>query len=349
MDSPVSSIEILPFLTSGIPGIGGRIKEAPEDFCVDECPLYLPCGEGEHLYARITKRNLSTPDLVGRLSSVLGVKSKRIGVAGLKDAQAVTSQMVSIQGVAPAALERIRLDDRLTAVEILGRHRNRLRKGHHSGNRFRVIVRGVSRDAAVHVPAVLAVLERRGMPNYFGPQRQGRSGLNYRTGAHLLTDPERRARMTRSKRLWYLSAYQSHLFNRLLARRIDRIDRLLTGDWAMKHENGACFPVTDAAIEQPRADRFEISPTGLLFGSRAPWASGEPGEMERAVAAEAGATSESLIRAASDCGFRGERRALRVQAKDLAWSLDQDRLTLSFSLPPGAYATSLLRELMKVD
>lgn len=117
----------------------------------------------------------------------------------------------------------------------------------------------------------------------------------------------------------------------------------------MKHENGACFPVTDAAVEQPRADRFEISPTGILFGSRAPWASGEPGEMERAVAAEAGATSESLIRAASDCGFRGERRALRVQAKDLAWSLDQDRLTLSFSLPPGAYATSLLRELMKVD
>lgn len=349
MESSIPSTEILPFLTAPIAGVGGRIKEIPEDFRVEECPLYLPCGEGEHLYVRITKRNLSTPDLVGRLSSVLGVKTKCIGVAGLKDTQAVTSQMVSIQGISPDRLERIRLDDRLVAVEMLGRHRNRLRKGHHSGNRFHVIVRGVGSDADVHVPAILAVLERRGLPNYFGPQRQGRGGINYQVGAELLTDPKRRARMSREKRLWYLSSYQSHLFNKLLARRIDRIDQVFTGDWAMKHENGACFQVTDAAVEQPRADRFEISPTGILFGSRAPWASGEPGEMERAVAAEAGTTPETLIEAARDCGFRGERRACRVPIKDLTWSIEADRLTLSFSLPPGAYATSLLREVMKIE
>jgi tRNA pseudouridine13 synthase len=349
MNSPGVSKELLPFLTPGIPGIGGRMKSAPEDFYVDECPLYLPCGAGEHLYVRITKRNLSTPDLVGRLSSVLGVKAKCIGVAGLKDAQAVTSQMISIQGVELSALDRIRTDDRLTAIEILGRHRNRLRKGHHSGNRFRITIRDVSPDAGDRVPAILAELERRGVPNYFGPQRQGRSGLNYETGAQLLVDSQRRARLSRSKRLWYLSSYQSYLFNRLLARRIDRIDHMLAGDWAMKHANGACFPVTDAAMEQPRADRFEISPTGILFGSRAPWAAGEPGAMEHTVAAEVGATAEELTRAAAECGFRGERRALRVQAKDLGWSLEQDRLTITFALPPGAYATSVLRELMKSE
>ncbi len=349
MDSHCLPKAFLPFLTPEILGIGGRIKSSPEDFCVDECPLYLPGGTGEHLYVRITKRNLSTLDLVGRLSSILGVKAKSIGVAGLKDAQAVTSQMLSIHGVDAAALEHIRLDDRLTAIDILGRHRNRLRKGHHSGNRFRITIRDVSQDAGDHVPAVLAELARRGVPNYFGPQRQGRSGVNYQTGAQLLIDAERRAGMSRAKRLWYLSTYQSHLFNRLLARRIEWIDRILTGDWAMKHANGACFPVTDAAAEQPRADRFEISPTGILFGSRAPWASGEPGDMEQAVAAEAGATPQDLIRAAAQCGFRGERRALRVQAKDMTWQLEQDRLMISFTLPPGAYATSVLRELMKSE
>ena len=61
-------------------------------------------------------------------------------------------------------------------------------------------------------------------------------------------------------------------FNDMLARRLDRLDRILVGDWAMKMENGACFLVEDAAKEQPRADRFEISPTGILFGSRASWA-----------------------------------------------------------------------------
>ncbi|MER3425160.1 MAG: hypothetical protein C4293_19975, partial [Nitrospiraceae bacterium] len=89
-----------------------------------------------------------------------------------------------------------------------------------------------------------------------------------------------------AQRLWFLHAYQSYLFNKILAARIDRIDRLMAGDWAMKHSNGACFQVENAAVEQPRADTFEISPTGLLFGSRAPWASSEPGEIERAVAAE---------------------------------------------------------------
>ena len=116
----------------------------------------------------------------------------------------------------------------------------------------------------------------------------------------------------------------------------------------MKMENGACFLVDNAEAEQPRADRFEICPTGILFGSRVSWAGGEPGEIERAVATEAGATPESLTEAAKACGFRGERRSLRVPLADLDWVLDGSILTLSFSLPPGAYATSVLRELMKI-
>ncbi len=105
----------VPYLTAAVPGVGGRIRSTPEDFHVDERPLYLPCGEGEHLYLRITKRGLSTPDLVLRLSSHLGVKAQSIGVAGLKDAQAVTSQMVSLHGVKEELLSRLQLDDRLLA------------------------------------------------------------------------------------------------------------------------------------------------------------------------------------------------------------------------------------------
>ena len=96
------------FSPPAMTAIGGRIKVSPEDFRVEERPLYLPCGDGEHLYVRITKRGLSTPDLVLRLSSVLGVKVKGIGVAGLKDAQAVTTQMVSLHGIPEDKLSRIR-------------------------------------------------------------------------------------------------------------------------------------------------------------------------------------------------------------------------------------------------
>lgn len=337
----------LPYLTDSSDGIGGVIRTHPEDFRVEERPLYLPCGQGEHLYLRVTKRGLSTPDMVKQFASALGVKAKCIGVAGLKDARAVTTQMVSVQGIPAETISRLSLNERLLAVEVLGRHRNRLRTGHHAGNRFRIVMREVSTEAGTSVPRVMEELSRRGVPNYFGPQRQGKSGLNYETGAALLRDAERRARIGRTQRIWFLNAYQSHIFNRMLAARIDRLDRVLVGDWAMKHVNGACFQVEDADREQRRADVFEISPTGLLFGSRASWASGEPGDIERTIVAELNETPESLKQAAVECGFRGERRPLRARLEELDWSLEGRTLTLTFALPPGAYATSVLRELMK--
>ena len=125
----------------------------------------------------------------------------------------------------------------------------------------------------------------------------------------------------------YLNAYQSYFFNEMLARRLDRLDRVLVGDWAMKTENGARFLVEDATKEQPRADRFEIAvpPASVrvvrFVGQR------EPGEIERAVVAESGATPESSIRPRRPAGFCGERRSLRIPLADLEWTLEGTLLT----------------------
>ena len=339
--------DTVPYLTASVPALGGRIRSTPDDFCVEERPLYLPCGEGEHLYIRVKKRGLSTPDLVLRLASQLHVKAQTIGVAGLKDAQAVTTQMLSLQGVKAETISALPTDERLLALEVLGRHRNRLRKGHHAGNQFRLVIRDVRERSEDDLQELFDELVRRGIPNYFGPQRQGRSGTNFQLGAELLQDAARRNKMPRNKRIWFMNAYQSHVFNRIVAKRIETIDRVFLGDWAMKSDNGACFPVEQPEVEQPRADRFEISPTGPLFGSRAPWATGVPGDIEQAVVAELGTTPELLSKAGAECGFRGERRALRVRLNELSWSLEGTVLTLGFWLPPGSYATSVLREVVK--
>ena len=339
--------DTVPYLTASVPALGGRIRSTPDDFCVEERPLYLPCGEGEHLYIRVKKRGLSTPDLVLRLASQLHVKAQTIGVAGLKDAQAVTTQMLSLQGVKAETISALPTDERLLALEVLGRHRNRLRKGHHAGNQFRLVIRDVRERSEDDLQELFDELVRRGVPNYFGPQRQGRSGTNFQLGAELLQDAARRNKMPRNKRIWFMNAYQSHVFNRIVAKRIESIDRVFLGDWAMKSDNGACFPVEQPEVEQPRADRFEISPTGPLFGSRAPWATGVPGDIEQAVVAELGTTPELLSKAGAECGFRGERRALRVRLNELSWSLEGTVLTLGFWLPPGSSATSVLRDVVK--
>src|SRR5512144_2123205 len=89
------------YLTADIPGTGGVIKETPEDFLVEEVPLYLPCGEGEHTYAVIEKRGITTLEAVRRIARALGVADRDIGYAGMKDAFGVTRQTVSIPRVPP--------------------------------------------------------------------------------------------------------------------------------------------------------------------------------------------------------------------------------------------------------
>jgi tRNA pseudouridine13 synthase len=148
----------------------------------------------------------------------------------------------------------------------------------------------------------------------------------------------------------FISAVQSELFNRVLARRMGGLDRVEVGDIAYKHANGACFRVEDAAREQERCAAFEISATGPLFGRRMTEASGAPGEIESGVLADTGLKKDEVY--VSGVGkLSGARRPLRVPLKD--WSVEageDDRgpfCALRFFLPAGAYATSVIREICK--
>lgn len=401
----------LPFLTSDIPGIGGMIRCRLEDFIVEELPLYEPCGQGAHVYCEIEKKGLTTFDAVDRIARALGIPSREIGYAGIKDARAVTRQMISIS----AADEQAAAGLRIAGVSVLrvARHVNKLRLGHLRGNRFIVKVRGSAAADVETAGRVLDALRRRGMPNYFGPQRFGRRHDNHLLGAALLrgdaedllrrllgspdaalddaqTMGARRAfdrgDLQQAMRLWprrcgmerrvlhrlirtgsaasaagaidqrlrrlWISALQSEMFNAVLARRIDTLDRLMPGDLAYKHDNGACFRVEDAAAEQPRCDAFEISPTGPLAGYRMTMPEGEPLDIERGVFAEI-SIDPADFRVAGRLKVKGARRPLRVRPEEVSVVAGADDageyLQFSFALPAGAFATALLREIFKRD
>lgn len=405
---PQHTYESLPYLTASLPGIGGRIKVYPEDFRVEEIPLYEACGEGTHVYFQIEKRQLPTPAAVSRIAGVMGVRPQEIGLAGLKDAQAVSTQYLSLEHADERRLAEY--SDPQIRVLWVGRHRNKLRPGHLAGNRFVLKIRDVGANELPAAQAILDVLLQRGVPNYFGEQRFGKRGDTADLGRALLAndldeflkiylgrpspdDPpdckaardafdvdaldralkrwprhyanERRALSAYRKahkpskavgaidkrmRRLYVSAFQGAIFNAVLAKRIESIDRLLPGDLAKKTDTGGVFPVEDLAAEQPRCENWEISPTGPLPGQRDRLASEAAGEIEQGVLHAFGVRVEDFDRAGS-LKVQGTRRPLRWRLKDASISAGLDGhgeyIELNFQAPSGCYATVAVDEICK--
>jgi len=188
---------------------------------------------------------------------------------------------------------------------------------------------------------IATALER--LPRHCHPERRLlealRSGQSPR--AAVLALPRKLLRL-------YLSAYQSSLFDRLVDMRLSSLERLWPGDLACKHVNGACFTVTDAAAEQPRADAFEISPTAPLYGCKVPLADGQAGLIERSLLDKEQLSLEAF-RLPGGLTMEGERRPLRVRLSELSVQSDGDDLILGFRLPKGSFATAVLYEVMKCD
>ncbi len=154
----------------------------------------------------------------------------------------------------------------------------------------------------------------------------------------------------RSMRRLYLSATQSEMFNLVLKRRINELDRVRRGDVAWIHRNGACFLVEDETKEQPRSAAFEISPSGPLFGRKMKETQGDPGLIETETLASVGVDRDRLKKT-TGVKLDGARRPLRVPLTELAITDGTDDrgpfLQIDFTLPPGSYATSVTREVCK--
>lgn len=339
-DRLIFNFDRYPYLTAALPGTGGRIRAHPEDFVVTEVPAYLPAGEGEHLYVFLEKRGLTTRQVFDHLHQALRIPEKSIGVAGLKDKHALTRQWISF----PARYQdRLPQLEELEGVRVLetGLHKNKLGVGHLRGNRFEIVIRDVFPDALDTARAVLERLGKLGVPNYYGPQRFGLGGRNPLRGYELVTRGRGRGRPWLKKFL--IGSLQSLLFNDWLALRAERglYDRLVRGDVAKKHATRGEFIVEDPDVENPRAAALEISATGPLHGRKYYEARDEARAIEDEVLASYGLERESF-------GARkGARRPIRFPLEEAAVTEVADGLKLSFFLPKGAYATALLREVMK--
>lgn len=320
-----------------------RIRELPEDFEVEEIPLFTLDGDGHHTYLWIEKRLRTTDDVLHDLARLLQLPARDIGYAGRKDRRAVTRQWFSVPVEKPDRLARLEAMEG-TRVLATRRHSQRLRVGQLEGNHFRLRIRDISKSTADGARQRLDVMARRGMPNRYGPQRFGRDGRNPQRGADLLKGGKMRGDR---RRAWLMvSALQSMVFNRVLERRPVGISELLPGDLVVVHITGELRPVTDPSVLQEQLSGFELSPTGPIFGTKMRSAGGAVRVLEESVMSELEVPSMKTFKAPRGFELYGDRRSLRVLPRNTSSRFENGVLEVEFSLPAGSYATVLLEELM---
>ena len=327
----------------------GRLRVDPADFRVEEDLGFEPDGEGDHRLLWVRKTNVNTEWVACRLAELAGVRPADVGFAGLKDRRAVASQWFSVPATRDGEPDWSSVPEGIEVLDVVA-HRRKLRRGALRGNRFRILVRDLAPLSGSPSEVRTALVEQRlgeirhlGVPNYFGEQRFGHGGANLLRADALLRGalrPPRRHQLG----LW-LSAARSELFNRVLGRRVslESWSRPLAGDCLNLDGSHSYFraeTIDEDLIE--RCERFDLHPTGPLWGKGDPPTGGEVRALEEAMAASLPGWGEGLAR----FGLSQERRALRLPVRDLDWDLVPEGLRLTFTLPAGAYATAVVRELI---
>ncbi len=153
-------------LAFGEPLLSAKIRTTPEDFQVDELPVFEPTGEGEHLLLTIRKRGANTVHVAKLLARWAGLPDMGVSYAGMKDRHAVTTQRFSVhlpKRIAPdlAALA----SDEVEVIESTW-HNRKLQRGALAGNRFKLVLREVQGDPAA-IDERLSHIAARGLPNWW--------------------------------------------------------------------------------------------------------------------------------------------------------------------------------------
>lgn len=319
-----------------------QLKASAEDFQVDEV-LDIPLtGSGEHLWLWVEKRLLNTEEAARRLAKAAGVSLRQISYAGLKDRHALTRQWFSIHlpckddpQLSAAEAEDLRILD-------MQRHSRKLQRGAHSANGFKIRLTELSADRAA-LEARLQLIAAQGVPNYFGLQRFGEKGNNLLGALEYAQRNE--LPIQRNLRSRLLSTGRSAIFNRVLAQRVaeQTWNTAQVGDVLGFTTSRSFFIAGDDECQDPRLAMLDVHPTGPLWGDGALLSQANAAQCEQAVAAIWPELCAWLERA----NLQQERRILRLPVRDLSWSFpDQDCLQVQFILPPGCFATVVLREMV---
>jgi len=338
-------------------------KQTIDRFFVEEIPLFRFSGHGNNLILKIKKSDMSTWKLIHVLSKATGLNERDIGYAGLKDKSATAIQYISIPKQSERELKNLTTEK----IEILEKTYNKapIKIGQLRGNKFSIALHHVPEAAAEKINKAAEEMVQKGIPNYFGYQRFGEDSRSYLQGKMIA---ESGKKLKGSKEKLLVAAYQSHLFNLWLAERIKlskvittyapeiaakklsypetlvkvlakqpQFFKLFIGDLMLPYPYGKQHYLKDMLHGSKLFQEKKNAPTGLICGSHAPRSQSDAYHLE------APYDDEELS------ALKGDRRFAWIWPKEVSTEYDRDthRLTIRFTLPKGAYATTFLEEIGK--
>lgn len=345
----------------GKPSTSAKLKAQPEDFIVKEILTFEPIGDGEHVLIWLRKTELNTAFVAEQLAKFAQIPLRNVSYAGRKDKFAVTEQWFSLHmpGKEMPNWEALNLP----GAEILKteRHHKKLRPGNLDCNLFQIKLRQL--DNTEGLLSRLENIKKNGVPNYFGSQRFGeirvtqdddtvtkKRGGNLELAQKMIEGETIR---NRNKRSMAISALRSWLFNEFVHARIEhtrsqntQMQSAMRGDLLMLNGSNSFFKCEDAdAMIQSRLNEQDIQLSAPL------WGKGELGTSDEALSFESHVAEQHPEQCTllEDLGLKQERRPLWLFPLKMKWELSNDTLSLEFYLPPGCFATSVLRELVVTD
>lgn len=330
------------------PSATGQLKVELTDFQVTEKLGYEPSGQGEHIYLWVQKTGLNTAFLAEEIAKFARVPLRDVTYAGRKDKYAVTKQWFSVHKPGKAEFDWSTLA--VEGVQVLKamRHDKKLRTGVLKGNHFAITVRDISETK--ELSERLLTVAKQGVPNYYGAQRFGDSRYDKRGGNLVLAEKMVAGEeiRNRNKRSMAISALRSWFFNEFVSRRIENglFNQPVSGDIMLLAGSASyfCAARIDETIKQRLLSR-DIQLSAPLWG-QGPLAAQNTAEVfEYSVANDHPTITATL----ENLGLKQERRALRLLPDNMQWQISDNLLQLSFDLPAGAFATSVIRELVDIQ
>jgi len=336
----------------------GVLKATEDDFFVEEVLGFKPDGQGNHWALFIEKRGLTTARVVDWLSQTTGTPRRDIGLCGQKDRQAITRQWFTLP-IETFDLDTFAAQTPLAGIRVLDitRHGKKLRPGSHQANRFVIKITDIP-DLKVRKQQISERLEQiriNGFANYFGMQRYGFAGNNREQLRHFGAPNSRAPK--RNQRSWLLSSLRSWIFDTVLDSRLATKQGMQASPGAVcKHiDSNSRFVLeeNDLADAEKRLAARTLQLTGPLWGASVQLGGGQSAEWEQAAA-------DCVLTAVGKTTWQKhlhnwkvepDRRALIAYAPDLSHQINaqQASLTLTFTLPPGSYATELIAEVIAVE